>query len=218
MASGEYFEEERLSFEEEKKLRQTYSKNNQELKVEEPKTTCFGITNKCKDGSYVLFIDFDEINVETLNKNLASLQERFKYKLTNFLVLSSSPIRLINDVPVGSFHAISFRKLSFHECLEVLSFAVCDPMFYKALGSTTWRANTLRISPKFKYNSDEMVKEAPKFYAWFPVKPVQYLGEVSSPHLNFYLKKMVGEVSVPFVVQGDGAKTCEFDRYNSKKE
>jgi len=191
---------------------------NIKIKVEEPKTTCFGITNKCKDGSYVLFIDFDEINIETLHKNLASLQERFAGKLTNFLVLSSSPIRYINDVAVGSFHAISFRKLSFHECLEILSFACCDEMFYKALTCTTWRANTLRISPKFKWNTEKIVKEEPHFFSFIPSAPVEYSGEISSPHLKFYLSKMVGDVSVPFIVKGDKETTAEFDKYNSKKE
>ena len=190
---------------------------NIKIKVEKPKTTCYGITNKCKDGSYVLFIDFDNITEETFYKNLSALQERFKGKLTNFLVLKSSKSRLINGVSVGSFHAISFRKISFQECAEILSFSCCDPMFYKALFSTTWRANTLRISPKFKYGGDKVVKEAPEFYKFFPVAPVKYSGEVSSGHLNYYLKNFVYALP-PFKVKADGLKIVEFDKYNSKKE
>ena len=77
---------------------------------------------------------------------------------------------------------------------ERLSYLSVDDDFFSLPPKTPYKANTLRVSPKFKYQEegsaleDVVLKPAPKFFGFFPrltkLTPKKYL--VSSAHLNAY--------------------------------
>lgn len=99
--------------------------------------TVKGITNRCDDGHYILFLDYDNIPYEWLKEELKALQVEFSIKEL-FILKSSS----------DSYHIISFEKFTREEYEQILHRSSCDKG-YKTI-PFIWgkKLNTLRITEK----------------------------------------------------------------------
>jgi hypothetical protein len=89
------------------------------------------------DGKYVLYLDYDKLNLDDVELELAFLQKQ--YNIGDILLFESSK---------GNYHAISFDKFSAKEFIEILENSSVDfafknfPRFY---GFRNW---VLRFAPK----------------------------------------------------------------------
>ena len=194
----------------------------QELKNREfkkPVSTAYGLTNKCADGEYILFADYDKVYLHVLLKELDNIFKKHKDNLTQFAILESSKSILTKNGTLGSFHVVSFAKLPYQRMREILSFMSVDDNFYKLPQNTPYRANTLRISPKYEYkgfsNSETkdgtIIKDAPKFVCWFPDGNNIPIVKVSAGHLKSY-DYLIDNFSIP-----EELLDCDLD-YSSKIE
>jgi len=146
--------------------------------VKYPNSTCYGISNRTDDGYYVLFADYDKIYLHVLLKELKNIWDKHKDYLSNFAILESTPSILTKNGTLGSYHAVSFAKLPYQKMQEILSYMSVDTDFFKLPKATAYRTNTLRISPKFKWEKEFdsetgdhvgnsiVLKEEPKFITW----------------------------------------------------
>jgi hypothetical protein len=95
------------------------------------------LTNRCVDGRYVVFLDYDDRVLDWVVDELRYLQ--LEQNLGTFYLFRSSK---------DSFHAVCFDKLTFIDYLTVLNRSSCDPNYRKVpflFGKRLW---TLRFSPK----------------------------------------------------------------------
>jgi len=171
-------------------------KDNKEVK--KPVSSAYGVTNKCEDGEYILFADYDKIYLHTLLKELENVFKKHKKYLTQFAIFESSKSILTKNGTLGSYHVISFAKLPYQKMREILSYMSVDDAFYKLPANTPYRANTLRISPKFEWEvqedlitgdpvgNQEVLKDAPRFITWFPDALNIPVVKVSGGHLKTY--------------------------------
>lgn len=156
-----------------------------------PKSCNFGITNKTKDGMYVLFADFDDVYVDVLLDDLRNLLKRFPNEFTNFAIFNSSPPVITQNGVKGCFHAVSFSKFAYQDLRERLKYLSVDEGFFRLPAHLPYRSNTLRISPKYKYRVSmkvkaKILKDAPRFNSWFPEKPLKVKLGVSTAHLKAF--------------------------------
>lgn len=198
--------------------------------VKKPVSTCYGITNKCDDGQYILFADYDNIFFGTLLKELDKVFIRFKKYLTAFAILESSPSVVTKGGTLGSYHVVSFVKLPYQKMREILSYMTVDDAFYRLPANTPYRSNTLRVSPKFtwedrfdkdsleKVGSQYVLKEAPKFVTFYPQDSAHIPDfRVSEGHLKAY-KHLISDFKLPLVSlkwKLDGLTQVEFKQYDS---
>lgn len=180
-----------------------------------PKTLCYGITNRCSDGSYILFADYDNINESVLFKELENLLKRFP-ELKCFMVLESSEPYSVNSEIFGSYHVISFTKMPYHKMREVLSYMSVDDDFFQLPAKTTYRCNTLRISPKFSVRTGEIAKGKPGFLKFFPCFVLS--SDFSMPHLLYFIsffKPDLGKDKASIQAIGKPKGRVEFKKYYS---
>jgi len=107
------------------------------------KETVNGYTNRTIDGLYCCFIDYDQLELKWVMHELERLQK--DYKLSTFYILESSP---------GSYHAISFDKLTLGEYLHVLRNSSVDPAYMDVAlkhGKKIWTLRATGKSSEVKY-------------------------------------------------------------------
>jgi hypothetical protein len=164
---------------------------------EKPKTTCTGILNRCEDGSFILFIDYDKTYFHILVKELENLKKRFPDKLTSFAIFeTTNSIETKNGI-LGNYHVVSFAKVSFEDVNDMLRWTTADEDFKKLPLNTPYKAWTLRVSPKFDWEKQycsqtgeylgkcDVIKDAPTFIGWSQLEDT-FSGEISQAHLKFY--------------------------------
>lgn len=197
--------------------------------VKKPVSTCYGITNKCEDGEYILFADYDKVYLNTLFKELNNVFRRYSKYLTQFAVFESSQSILTKNGTLGSYHVISFAKLPYQKMREILSYMTVDDAFYKLPANTPYRANTLRISPKFAWEEQqdsktgepvgmqEVLKDSPKFITWFPDERHVPEVKVSEGHLKTY-NHFIQNFKIPLISvkwDMDRSTRIELKQYDS---
>ena len=200
---------------------------NKEFK--KPVSESYGITNKCADGEYILFADYDKIYLSTLLKELDNVFKKYKKYLTQFAILESTESILTEGGTMGSYHVISFAKLPYQKMREILSYLSVDDAFYKLPANTPYRANTLRISPKFEWveqhdketgdhvGNEKVLKDAPKFVCWFPDEYNIPEVKVSEGHLKTY-KHLIKNFRYPSIFTKydmDQSTKIELKKYGS---
>ena len=103
------------------------------------KTPVWGLTNRCSDGLFVIFIDYDDLPINDLGyltDTLMSLQADFS--LGNFYVFRSNT----------GYHAICIDKVALMDYVMILKNSGCDPNYVNLpyiQGKKVW---TLRMSQK----------------------------------------------------------------------
>lgn len=85
------------------------------IRVEKNKENSqLGIGNRCADGTYVLFIDYDHNIVEYIEEEILLLQ-KYRYIGDAFLFKTNK-----------GYHVISLRKMSITEIVNALDMTTCD--------------------------------------------------------------------------------------------
>ena len=108
-----------------------------------------GYTNRCKDGKYVVCLDYDNVELEWIYPELERLQADFD--LGTFYVFRSSE---------NSYHCVCLDKVLFCDFVSILECSTIDPNYLKVplkFGKKIW---TLRLSPKDE--EIEFIKALPK--------------------------------------------------------
>lgn len=98
-----------------------------------------GYTNRCMDGKYVVFLDYDDFQFEWIQYEIEALQTLFH--LGDFYIFESSP---------NSYHAVCFDKVSVHEYISILRNSSVDTNYINVplhFGKKVW---TLRLTDKDK--------------------------------------------------------------------
>jgi hypothetical protein len=99
----------------------------------------YGYTNRCDDGKFIIFLDYDDLPIEWIKKELISLQETFEY-LGDFYLLKSSEC--------GN-HAVCFSKINMTQLMMILYNSSVDIGFIRIPFQLGKRLLTLRLR---KYN------------------------------------------------------------------
>ena len=103
------------------------------------KERMYGITNRCRDGQYIVTLDYDLTELEWIIAELKVLMK--VHNLGTVYIFESSK---------GNYWAVSLAKKSFKEFVEIMQSTSCDnaykwvPLNY---GKKLW---TIRLSPKNK--------------------------------------------------------------------
>lgn len=119
-----------------------------------PKYRVYGLTNRTEDGMYLVFLDYDNVEYSTAEKDAKAVQRKFK--LGTFIIRCSSIVyKKGNGELVGNWHVIFFAKLPFKQMLNIINTTRCDEAFKKA--KFQQRCKVLRLSQKGK-------KVSPSFY------------------------------------------------------
>ena len=146
-----------------------------------------GITNRCKDGQFVLFLDYDDVPFEWIVDELKLLQK-------------GQGLGDIHLFKTGKgYHAINTEKRPFWDMIEMMQRTSCDPnyiMIPLKYGKKAW---TLRVSDKKGEPTIQYVKT---------LKGENWMAQ-SRPH-NFLLRELYG-VKIPKKME-DGEKVF----YNSE--
>ena len=126
-----------------------------------------GITNRCKDGTFVLFLDYDGTPLQWIKEEILYLQQKFS----------------IGDCHIfktkNGYHVVNTEKREFGFMLEIMRATSCDPNYINVplrYGKKAW---TLRISDK---------KNARKISYIKTIKGDNF-GKQSSPH-NWLLREL----------------------------
>ena len=105
-----------------------------------------GITSRCKDGSHVLFLEFDS-TFRWLVEDYARIVQH-KYKLPTIYMIRSSVGKYENGQETGNYHLISPAKLTVGLISEIQQFVPIDRNFKFAWVYNFWKSWVLRTSWK----------------------------------------------------------------------
>ena len=128
-----------------------------------------GITNRCKDGQFVLFLDYDRVPIEWISDELSYIQELFG--VGDLHVFKTSK----------GFHVINTEKRSFADTLEIMKYTSCDSHYIDVPLKYGKKAWTLRIS-------DKKGKPKTKYFITFHNRNIL---QMSKPH-NWLLRELYG--------------------------
>lgn len=106
-----------------------------------PKAWTTGTMNRCEDGKYIVYLDYDLIEEDYLKGELAHLQAVFD--VGDFFVFQSSPKK---------YHAISFSKMTALEYVRLLENSSADELFKKIPRYVSYRNWVLRHFEKAEKN------------------------------------------------------------------
>ena len=128
-----------------------------------------GITNRCKDGKFVIFLDYDNVPLEWILDELTHLMPDLNIGDTHIFKTGKG------------YHVVNTEKRSFAQILNIMHMTSADPNYINVplkYGKKTW---TLRISHK---------KGKPKIRYLFSLKGTNRL-EQSNPH-NELIRRIYG--------------------------
>lgn len=102
-----------------------------------PNKSVFGYTNRTPDNQYVLFLDYDNYELEWLGQEIQSLSSA--WGLNHFLVFQSSE---------KGYHLVCLQKLKSQEFMAILKDSDCDTAFRNVPRYSSYRSWVLRIGNK----------------------------------------------------------------------
>ncbi len=105
--------------------------------MKERKEEVFGYTNRCDDGKFIVFLDYDDMPYEWVIKEIKSIQKDFN--LGDFYMFKSSE---------SSFHAVCFTKVQLGTLRTILMNSSCDENYHRVPYSIGKRLLTLRLTEK----------------------------------------------------------------------
>jgi hypothetical protein len=166
-----------------------------------------GITNRCSDGKYVLFLDYDQVYLSTVLEDIQTIRKRFK--LCNFFIFKSSGLKSSLSDVYANWFVYSIDKLDYFTMKQILRNVRVDEAYNK--GDYYHNAFVLRFSPKYYFRGKDffVYKEQPKFFGLKLFKSCKY--RHSRAHLNA-LKILFG-LKVPSFKNLDNSKQVEIVTY-----
>jgi len=101
------------------------------------KKDIYGYTNRCDDGKFIVFLDYDDIPLSWIKKEIVYMQEDFN--LGTFYILQSSE---------NSFHCVCFSKVKREELINILRNSSVDDNYYLIPNTIGRKLLTLRLTNK----------------------------------------------------------------------
>jgi hypothetical protein len=99
----------------------------------------YGVGNRCTDGRFILFLDYDgDIGLEWVQDEIKLLQEQFG--LGNCYIFKSK----------NGFHVVNFEKRSISEIVEIMRWTTCDQQYKDTPLLFAKKVWVLRLSRKNK--------------------------------------------------------------------
>jgi hypothetical protein len=105
---------------------------------DKPNAYTLGYNNRTKDGKFVIFMDFDDLNKDEVCQELRFLQGKFK--LSDFYLF-----KLGRE---NSYHSVCLDKVTMRECWDILQISSCDGAFINSIKNLRTRFWVLRIANK----------------------------------------------------------------------
>jgi len=122
--------------------------------VDEP-FACFGITNHCKPGKRLIFLDYDTKELEHVMLDVRKLYDVYKH----FILIET----------LNGYHVYILTPVEVNEWFDWVMASNCDEMYKEKARKKLY--TTLRVTPKFKQvgkGKFELESPAPDFlYAMF---------------------------------------------------
>ena len=188
-------------------------------KTFKPKIECFGVTNRCSDGKFVLFLDYDKTYKDIVINDLNVLLKRFPNTFSNFYIATTEPeTKQKNGKTKGSYHVVNFAKIFKYQVNEAIKYCNVDPFFATIPDKTAHKCHVLRTSEKFWKIDNKIIKEKPTFLEKHPKKAINPRIELSNPHYKFFQRHW--EIQEPFYKQPmkfDNLKSIEIHKYSTAK-
>lgn len=103
-----------------------------------PNEFTYGYNNRCRDGKYILFMDYDDLTYEDVSNEVKLLQKRFGLGDAHIFKLDREK----------SWHVVCLDKLTLYENWEILHNSSCDSAFINAIKTMNTRKWVLRIAKK----------------------------------------------------------------------
>lgn len=126
--------------------------------------TIKGISNRTKDGMYVLFIEYDHLELKDIINELIRLQKSFH--LSDFYIFKSNK--------GNNYHTYCFDKLMYREFRPIIEQTTTDKNWYVyplRYGTKKW---VLRLTEKFGFKPKHI----------YTLKSPYHIREKSTPHLQ----------------------------------
>ena len=114
-----------------------------------------GYTNRCEDGKYIIFLDYDNLEYQWVINELRRLQS--DYMLGDFYIFQSGE---------NNYHAVCFDKVVMQELLVILKNSSVDQNYIDVPAKWGKKIWTLRLTDK---------KDI----------PIEYMRRVDSEHTGF---------------------------------
>lgn len=156
-------------------------------KTYKPKIETVGVSNRCYDGSYVLFADYDQIYKDLVYKNLNNLMRKYPLKFDNFFIATTEPETILKRGKIkGSYHAVCFTKFKKDEIKLFLEDMDVDPHFASIPFKTAHKCHVLRLDKKYWQHDGTEQKEEPKFCEIYPREIMFSTKENSHAHYKLF--------------------------------
>lgn len=139
-----------------------------------------GITNRCRDGRYVVFLDFDDVPEEWVTEELNLLLDLFNLRSVHLFKTTNG------------YHAISTQKVNLRTLIKILRDSSTDSAYKWVPLRRARKVWTLRTTEKGG--------NKPKFLTTIPGSAL-VKGEESKPH-NEILRKLYN-ITIPTVHEDD---------------
>ena len=188
-------------------------------KTFKPKIDCFGVTNRCSDGKFILFLDYDKVYKDVVTNDLNVLLKKFPKSFSNFYIATTEPeTKLENNKTKGSYHVVNFAKMFKYQINEAIQYCNTDPFFKTIPEKTAHKCHVLRTSEKFWKINGNIIKEKPTFLEKYPRTTINPRIELSNPHYRFFERHW--NIQEPFIRQPmkfDNLKNIEIHKYSTAK-
>jgi hypothetical protein len=122
-----------------------------------------GITNRCSDGNYVLFLDYDQVYLSTVLEDIQAI--RRKFGICSFFIFRSSKIQSSLSEVYSNWFVYSVCKVNYKTIKEILKNVRVDESYLK--GDYYHKAFVLRFESKYFFKDGEelgIFKSKPTFY------------------------------------------------------
>jgi hypothetical protein len=161
-----------------------------------PDAWVHGYSSRTEQGKYVLFHDYDNLDLNSIAQELRFLQK--KYKLSAYYVF-----KLDRE---NSFHAVCLDTFPISKCYEIQKSTSCDLAFIHSIKNLQTKEWILRIGKKGSRNM-------PKFYCELPSK--NDLHVKSTGHKEFLEKFFFLPKEFFKGRKWDGCKALSMVNYNT---
>ena len=136
--------------------------------VKQPDKYTIGIANETRDGRYVPFVDYDDVDYDKVN---AEAKMAIKgLKLSGLALIATREKESALGIRHGSYHLIGIDKLPFHTHYTMLEGMSCDRNFLRAVDYYRERVWVLRVYPKIGMEKWKAVRERPELLEWISGK------------------------------------------------
>jgi len=112
-----------------------------------PRVQTMGLTNLLVDNQLVMFIDYDNVFLYRVLKEVRMLQREFD--IGTAVVISTGEDVNESKQAYGNYHVIALGKMRYHELLDALGHTSCDRNFLRVPEYFNGRYHVLRIAPKY---------------------------------------------------------------------